>query len=405
MYDAIVIGARCAGSPTAMLLARRGYRVLLVDRARFPSETMSTHIIHPPGLAALQRWGLLDDLIATGCPVWPTLRADFGPIVLEGPPTPMDGISEHYAPRRTVLDKLLVDAAVNAGVELREGSAVTGLKRDGDRVSGIRMGSDPGAELVESARIVIGADGIRSIVAKQTQAPAYNTKPTLTCAYYSYWSDVDSPHATLTPRPGCVLGEIPTHDGLTCVYGAWPAAEFKAVRRDIASRFTRALEQHTPDLAARMHSATREERFVGTGQLPNYFRKPHGAGWALVGDAGHHKDPIGAHGITDAFRDAERLAEAVHAGLAGQKTMEHALEDYQQARDTASLPLYELNAELAELQPPPPDLQALIGALATNQPETNRFIGALCGTVPLPEFFAPENIERIKAAAQPQVTP
>jgi 2-polyprenyl-6-methoxyphenol hydroxylase-like FAD-dependent oxidoreductase len=400
MYDAIVIGARCAGSPTAMLLARRGHRVLLIDRAHFPSDTMSTHIIHPGGLSALRRWGLLDDLVATGCPAWPTLRADFGPVVLDGPPTPVEGICEHYAPRRTVLDKLLVDAAVSAGAELREGTAVKELLRDGERVSGVRISHNGGPDQVVSATIVIGADGVRSTVAKQVEAPLYNVNPALTCAYYSYWSGIDSPKGTLTPRPGRVLGEIPTHDGLTCIYGAWPTAEFHAVRSDIAGRFMRTIEEHAPDLAARMQGAVREERFVGTGQIPNYFRQSHGPGWALVGDAGYHKDPIGAHGITDAFRDAERLVEAVHAGLAGERGLETALADYQRTRDETSLPLYELNSQLAALEAPPPELQALIGALASNQAETNRFIGALCGTVPVPEFLAPENVARIVADAE-----
>ncbi|MDQ6730354.1 MAG: FAD-dependent monooxygenase [Actinomycetota bacterium] len=398
MHDAIVIGARCAGSPTAMLLARGGHRVLLVDRAKFPSDTMSTHIIHPHGLAALRRWGLLEQLIATGPPVWPSLRADFGPVVLDGTPTPVDGISEHYSPRRTVLDKLLVDAAVDAGAELCEGAAVTGLLRDGDRVTGIRANRNGGPELLESAAIVIGADGVHSTVAKHVDAPVYSDKGLLTCAYYSYWSAVDSPKGTLFPRSGCVLGEIPTHDGLTCVYGAWPAAEFRAVRRDIPGRFTRTIEQHAPDLAARMHGATREERFVGSGQIPNHFRHSYGPGWALAGDAAHHKDPIGAHGITDAFRDAERIAEAVHAGLTGEQNMEMALAASQRDRDDTSLALFELNSQLATLESPKPEMQALIGALATNQPETDRFIGALCGTVPVPEFFAPDNLARIVMA-------
>ena len=400
MYDAVVIGARCAGSPTAMLLARQGHRVLLVDRARFPSDTMSTHIIHPPGVAALRRWGLLEALIATGCPASPTLRADFGPVVLDGRPTPVDGISEHYAPRRTVLDKLLVDAAVSAGAEFREGVTVTGLVSDGDRVTGIRVCSESVREQVESAAIMIGADGVRSTLAKHVDAPLYNVEPALTCAYYAYWSAIDSPRLTLTPRPGSVLGEIPTHDGLTCLYGAWPAGEFHAVRSDIAGRFAGLVEEHSSDLAGRMRGAVREERFVGTGQIPNHFRRPYGPGWALVGDAGYHKDPIGAHGITDAFLDAQLLAEAVHAGLTGEHSMQTALAGYQHARDQRSMPLYQLNTQLATLEPPPPELQTLIGALSNNQADTNRFIGALCGTVPISDFLAPDNVARIVSATE-----
>src|SRR5947207_8764370 len=119
-YDVIVVGARCAGSPTAMLLARKGYRVLVVDRASFPSDTLSTHMIHAPGVAALKRWGVLDTVKATGCPPVETYSFDFGPFTIAGTPRPSDGISAGYAPRRTVLDKILVDAAAHAGAEVRE---------------------------------------------------------------------------------------------------------------------------------------------------------------------------------------------------------------------------------------------------------------------------------------------
>ncbi len=399
MYDAIVIGARCAGAPTAMLLARQGHRVLLLDRATFPSDTMSTHLIHPTGLAALRRWGLLDELIATSVPALPRLRFDFGPVVLEGTPPAVDGISEHYAPRRRVLDKLLVDAAVAAGVEVREQTAVKRLLWDGKRVTGVRLNRDGVREVEPRARIVIGADGVRSMLAEQVEARTYHEKGNLTCAYYSYWSGIDQPRLTLYPRPGCAIGEIPTQDGLTCIYGTWPASEFHAVRRDIAGRMADTIEEHEPDLAARMQRATQEERFVGTGRIPNHFRQSHGPGWALVGDAAYHKDPIGAHGITDAFLDAERVAGAVHAGLTGEESMGAGLRGCQAEREETSLALFELNAQFAALEPPTPELQALIAALARNQPEADRFVGAVSGTVPVAEFFAAESLASIIGGA------
>lgn len=138
MFDAIVVGARCAGSPTAMLLARRGYRVLLLDRARFPSDTISTHWIWPPGVACLKRWGLLDRVVASNCPPIRSLGLDLGAFVLTGVLPAVEGVDEMYAPRRTVLDKLLLDAAAEAGAEVREGFAVTGLdnlRRRGNRHS------------------------------------------------------------------------------------------------------------------------------------------------------------------------------------------------------------------------------------------------------------------------------
>jgi 2-polyprenyl-6-methoxyphenol hydroxylase-like FAD-dependent oxidoreductase len=392
MYDAIVIGARCAGSPTATLLARQGHRVLLIDRATFPSDTMSTHLIHPHEMAALRRWGLLEDLIATDVPALRTMRFDFGPVVLDGTPPPVDGISEHHAPRRRVLDKLLVDAALSAGAELRTQSTVTGLLRVGERVCGVRFSRPGGPGMRVLGRMVIGADGVHSTLAKQVAAPTYHDKGQLTCAYYSYWSGIEAPRLTLYPRPGGAVGEIPTHDGLTCLYAAWPVGEFQAVRSNIEASFAAATEQHAPDLAGRMHDAEREERFIGTGRIPNFFRQSHGPGWLLAGDAAYHKDPIGAHGIAAAFRDAERVARAVDAGLTGQEGLDAALAGCQFDREQSAMALYELNAQFAALRPPTPEWQGLVAALASSQPDTDRFIGALSGTAPVPEFFSSENV-------------
>src|SRR3954452_17637757 len=173
-YDAIVIGARCAGSPTAMLLARKGHRVLLLDKARFPSDTMSTHLVHPPGVAALARWGLLDRLEATGCPPVPTYSYDFGPLTIAGSPQPVDGVAHGYCPRRTVLDQLLVDAAVQAGAELREGFVVDDVLSSGGRVTGVRGHRRGGPQTIERARVVIGADGRHSLVAKTVGPEQYD---------------------------------------------------------------------------------------------------------------------------------------------------------------------------------------------------------------------------------------
>jgi 2-polyprenyl-6-methoxyphenol hydroxylase-like FAD-dependent oxidoreductase len=175
-YDAVVVGARCGGAPTAMLLARKGYRVLLLDKAAFPSDTMSTHLVHPPGVAALDRWGLLDRLVATGCPPIETYSFDFGPLTIAGSPQPIDGIAHAYCPRRTVLDQLLVDAATEAGAELREGFTVDELVADDGTVTGIRGHEKGGPAMTENARVVIGADGRHSLVARTVQPERYNER-------------------------------------------------------------------------------------------------------------------------------------------------------------------------------------------------------------------------------------
>jgi flavin-dependent dehydrogenase len=172
MYDAIVIGARCAGSPTAMLLARKGYRVLLADKARFPSDmVMSTHWIQQSGVAFLKGWGLLGKVRASNCPAITKMSLDLGPFTLSGSPTPARDVTEAYCPRRTVLDKILVDAAVEAGAELREGCLVNDLVWDTERVTGIRATMKGGSPFTAEARIVIGADGMHSTLARAVGAP------------------------------------------------------------------------------------------------------------------------------------------------------------------------------------------------------------------------------------------
>jgi len=397
MYDAIVIGARCGGSPAAMLLARQGYRVLLLEKAGFPSDTLSTHYIHQPGVARLKRWGLLGQVIDSKCPPIPRLRLDFGPFALEGAPPPIAGAGAAFAPRRRVLDNLLVQASVGAGAELREHFSVQALVMDGDRVTGIRGQSQGGAPVTESARIVIGADGMRSLVAQSVGAAAYISRPALTCAYYTYCSDVPVEVAELYPRPGRTVIAAPTNDGQTLTIVYWPNAEFHDVRANIEERFSQSLEL-APSLNERVRAGRQADRFYGTADLPNFFRQAFGPGWALVGDAGYHKDPILAHGISDAFRDAELLAEAVDAGFSGRATLEAALADYQRQRDEAAMPLFETAGQLASLQAPPPETQQLFAALRGNQAQIDRFVGTFAGTVPVSEFYSPENLGRIMGA-------
>jgi flavin-dependent dehydrogenase len=394
MYDAIVVGARCAGAPTAMLLASNGYRVLLVDRDSFPSDHMSTHWIHQPGVARLQHWGLRERLVDSGCPPITSITMDLGSFALRGTPPPAGDVAEAYCPRRTVLDKLLVDAAVEAGAELRERFSVQDLVWDGDRVSGITGRSASGTTVTEQAHIVIGADGIHSLVARQVEAPSYNSKPTFACAYYSYWSGVPLEGVEFYPREHRGFGVLPTHHGLTCIIVGWPHDEFHAFRADIEGNFLKTLEL-APALAERVRQGRREEPFTGTAELLNYFRKPYGPGWALVGDAGYHKDPITAQGISDAFRDAELLAEAVDASLSGKQPVEEAMAEYEQRRNEAALPLYEFTCQLATLEPPPAEMQRLFAALRHDQEQTNRFFGVMAGTVLIREFFAPDNLGRI----------
>jgi flavin-dependent dehydrogenase len=399
-YDVIVVGARCAGSPTAMLLARKGYRVLVVDRATFPSDTVSTHVIHAPGVAALSRWGVLDRVVASGCPPIETYAFDFGPVSFAGSPRPVDGNALGYAPRRTILDKILVDAAAKAGAEVREKFTVQEIVRDDDgRVTGIRGHDANGTSVTEDARVVVGADGRFSMVAKAVEPEQYNERPPLQGGFYSYWSNLPIDAFAIHAREYEGFGLIPTNDDLTLVIAGMDHARFEdEFRHDVEGTFTRIIES-VPGFAERMGAATRETRFTSTGELENFFRKPYGPGWALVGDAGYHKDPITAFGITDAFHQVELLVDALDQSFSGTRTFDDAMGDYQRQRDEGSLPMFELTLQIATLEPPPPEQQQLFGAISTNQDAANQFASVMAGTMSPPEFFAPENIGRIMQAA------
>ena len=399
-FDAIVVGARCGGSPAAMLLARKGYRVLLVDKATFPSDTMSTHMVHPPGVAALARWGILDRLEAGNCPPVGRYSFDFGPVTIAGSPRPADGAAEGYGPRRIVLDALLVDAAVSAGAELREAFSVEEVLVEEGRVTGIRGHAKGGATVTERARVVIGADGRHSLVAKAVEPERYNEVPALTPSYYAYWSGLpaDGFEVYIRAEDDRGWGVLPTHDGLTCVVQGWPQSQFKTNRKDVEGTYMKSFEL-APEFAERIDGAKRETGFMGTGDLPGFFLKPYGPGWALVGDAGYHKHPITAFGITDAFRDAEALASALDDAFAERRPYDDAMAAYHQARDDEALPIYELTCEFAKLEPPPPPMQQLIGAMRGNQEAIDGFASVMAGTLPAPEFFAPENAGRIIAQA------
>lgn len=394
MYDVIVVGARCAGSPTAMLLARKGHRVLLVDRARFPSDTLSCHYVHQPGVARLARFGLLERVQATGVPPAREQTLDVGPFAITAAPPPADGVADAYCPRRTLLDALLVEAAVEAGAELREGFSVQEVVTEGGRVTGIRGRTAGGRAVTEHARIVVGADGVHSLVARQVEAPTYDVREAQTCAYYSYWSGVPIDGPTLYPRPGRMIVTGPTNDEQTMVICYWPRADFHRVRANIEGSFRDAVAL-APPLAEMLARGERTERFYGTGDLPFYFRKPYGPGWALVGDAGYHKDPITAQGMTDAFRDAELLADAIHAGLDSARPLEEALAAYEERRNEEVRPIYELTHQFARLEPPTPEMQALFAGLRSDPEQASRFFGTIAGTVPIADFFAAENLAHI----------
>lgn len=396
MYDVIVIGARCSGSPTARLLALRGYRVLMVDKATFPSDAISTHYLHFPAVARLQRWGLLDTVLATGCPPIDRMTWGMNDVYITGTAPEWDGVRFGLAPRRHVLDKILFDAAVDAGVEAREGFTVDEVLVEGGRVVGIRGHDQRRATMEARAPLVIGADGIRSLVAETVNATEYQGMPPQTAVWYSYWQRTDIDHLIFTRVDGRELFLVPTNDDCVNVMVGWRHHEFQDFRRDIEGNYQRTLDLF-PELAERVRAGRQVETFYGTRNTRQWMRHPHGPGYLLIGDAGYHKDPVAGIGISDAFRQAEEVADCVDEGLSGRRPMSEALADYHQWRDAAFGEVFEYYMRAAALDILPPEVLDVMDALRFDEEECTNFFGIVGGFHSFKAFFAPENCARILA--------
>ena len=400
MYDVIVVGARCAGAATAMLLARRGHEVLLVDRARLPSEIPHGHFLHRGGPRRLHDWGLLDRVIATGAP--PVTRSTMlvAGVALTATGLEAGGVPFGIGPRRAAFDLVLAEAAAEAGAEVRDGFAVHEYLRDGDRVAGVAGRETGGGRRVRKhARMVVGADGRNSGLARAVRARVTAAEPTATCWYFSYWSGTGVDALEMRASADRVLFAFPTNDELTGVFAGWPLDELPRVRADVGAALAEVLGG-APELAQRVAAGTREERYLGATQLPNFLRRPHGPGWALVGDAGAHKDPFMALGMCDALRDAELLADALDRGLTGAEPMELALAGYEHARDEATRPDFWANLSQARFEPAPPEYAALRRALSHADPEDVRaFHLANQGLIAREAFYNDETLRRVMATA------
>lgn len=404
MYDAIVIGARCGGAPTAMLLARKGYKVLLLDSARFPSDIPNGHFIHRQGPRLLQQWGLLDRIVASGCPATTTLSMQIDGITLVGRDLAVDGVAYGYGPRRRVLDALLVEAAIEAGVEFRPGVTVDGYLVENDAIVGIRGRQRDGAHITERARITIGADGRNSPLARFVKAQSYEATPTAAIWSFSYWSGVatDALEGYILARDAIFV--FPTNDGLTAIFVGSPPDELAPIRADADGHRMRILDS-VPAVGERVRAGKREERWYGAADLPNFYRKPYGQGWALVGDAGLHKDPILALGICDALRDVDLLTHALDEGFSGRQPMGQALREYEQRRNEASREDFAENLRFARFEPLPPELVALRAAIRGNQHAINEMYRAREGMIAREAFFNPENLQKLIGAAPPTRVP
>lgn len=342
-YDAIVVGARCAGAATAMLLARQGARVLMIDSGTRGTDTMSTHALMRGAVMQLNSWGVLDRIENAGTSPIRSTAFIYGKETFEVDVKPSHGVDALYSPRRYLLDAVLVDAAVEAGVDARFGVSCRGLLHGPDgRVRGVLAGTEGGATFSLTSDIVVGADGRRSAVARFANAAVERQGNHASSVVYAYFAGMEHRGNRWYFMPGLSAGAIPTNDGQTCVFVAMPRQLYLSGMRGRLEDGLHTVAAAFPELRGALATASLASRPVGFVGQKGHMRQAAGPGWALVGDASHFKDPLTAHGITDALRDAEILAQAV-AGGAG------ALGQYQQARDALSRELFEVTDQIASL--------------------------------------------------------
>lgn len=342
-YDAVVVGARCAGAATAMLLARMGSRVLLVERDPNPGDTLSTHALMRPAITLLDSWGLLPAIVASGTPPVRQARFDYGDGTVEVPIASLGRAEGLYAPRRTVLDGVLRAAAKDAGAEYRPGIAFEDVMRDaGGQVTGAVLRDRSGDRIQVPAGIVIGADGRRSAVAGAVGARVRAEAPASCATIYGYVPGLPNEGYEWFFAPGIAGGAIPTTGGEHCVFLSRPSHHAARFGQNALAGLWTGLAIWSPLIAGAIRaSAPRLRRFAGA---PGHIRDCAGPGWALVGDAGYFKDPVTAHGITDALLDAHRLAKAL-SGPDGASS-------YQEARDGHAPAMLALTHRIAALDSP-----------------------------------------------------
>lgn len=352
-HDVVIVGSRVAGAATAMLLARQGIDVLVVDRAEFPSDALSTHGLSRGGVVQLARWGLLDRVVASGAPAIRrvSMHSPLGEPRVKNVES-IGGVDHLLAPRRYVLDSILLHAAREGGAAALTGVSVTDLLTGADGAAfGVRLRDHDDLERDVTARFVVGADGVRSSVARWVGAPKIVERPASGATYYAYVAGIDGDDFEFHAADGGFAGFFRTHDDEAAVFVCIPvdrALHGAESRRD---GYLSLLSSVAPSLASRVTPdaiATPVRAMVGA---PNYIRRAAGPGWALVGDASAHRDPITGHGITDAFRDAELLARYLGRAMRNDTDEHDVLRSYDIERYRRARPVFDVTTELVTYPP------------------------------------------------------
>jgi 2-polyprenyl-6-methoxyphenol hydroxylase-like FAD-dependent oxidoreductase len=341
-YEVIIVGGRVAGSILAILLGRHGHRTLLLERAHFPSDTLSTHFFRWPALQAFQHAGVFDQVQATA----PHLTQMFNDVdgqVFSEPVEGRDGLDYFLCVRRITLDAILARKVQSeSSVDFRQGARMTDLLREDGRVVGARWTEENGGGQA-TARVVVGADGFYSQVAKLVEPKEEQFEPVCRAMYYSYFRGLQAqpgPAAEHHYRGNHLVYVFPTDDDLTLIAASVPIPEFDSFRADPEGQLLTTLES-LPTLAPRLKTAERAAPVKGAGNIPCYQRVPYGEGWALVGDSGQVMDPWSGQGIDHAGTHAVILADSLHRWLAEQTSWEQAMSEYHTARNTWSHKTFE----------------------------------------------------------------
>ena len=373
--DAVIVGARCAGAATALVLARAGARVLLVERGLYGTDTLSTHALMRGAVLQLHRWGVLPAIVAAGTPPVRSTTFSYRDRDVVVPIEPKFDVEALYAPRRDLLDRTLVDAAADSGAEVRHGVRVDDvIVDDRSRVRGVTAVA-AGTRLQIDADIVIGADGLHSMIAQRVGAPSIVEGRHATGVLYSYWEDCAVDGYYWRFGEGGSIGAVPTNQGATCVFVSAPASRLRSeILHDPSSAYRRLIREVSTEFDARLQSARQVEPVRGFGGHPGFIKRSTGDGWALVGDAGYFKDPLTAHGITDALRDAELLSRAILAGTPA------GLASYETTRLDLSRRLFEITDEIASFGWTDDEVQLLHRAFSS---EMSREVRALAALDPL----------------------
>lgn len=357
--DVLVVGGRCAGAPLATWLARAGVSVAVADRATFPSDTLSTHVFQGGAIAALQRLGVLEEVLATGAPGVRHGRIRFGAgdDVLEAEvpmPMPAPGLPAMLCVRRVALDEILHRAAAEGGAQMLDGWGFAEPLRDGDRVVGARLRTRDGLERSIRAGVVVGADGRNSTVARHVSASSYSVLPTERFGYFAYYEGVatgDPPMIDIVRDDRLYGFGMPADAGLYLACVMPPAADYRDFAADIDAGWERELAR-LPRVGELAAGGSRVGRPRGLRPVDTFLRESAGPGWALVGDAGHFKDPSPGQGIADAMRQAERLSEEIAAGLADGR-LDRRLAAWWRWRDRDAVERHEWAHAFGAAGPPP----------------------------------------------------